>query len=70
MTLAEGTITPPTKLEPLTVRVKGEAPAEIVLGLRDEIEGSGMAFTVNVAAAEVAPPGFWTVTLTEPALAI
>lgn len=60
-----------TKFVPLTVRVKAGPPAVALVGEIVAIDGRGL-FTVNVAAADVPPPGagFVTVTLNVPAVAI
>ena len=60
------TVEPFRKFVPVTVRVKSEAPAAMLLGLRVPTVG---AWEVSVTAADVAPPfGFLTVTFKLPAL--
>ena len=60
------TVEPLRKLVPVTVSVKAEEPATAVAEDRVVIVG---APTVRVEAVEIAPPGFLTVMLSEPALA-
>ena len=60
-----------TKFVPLTVRVNAAPPAVAPVGDSEVIAGAGL-LTVNVAAAEVPPPGAGLVTVTgnDPAVAI
>jgi hypothetical protein len=55
------------KFVPITTSVNPDEPAAIVLGDNDVIVGAGFvaAVTVNVAAADVPPPGARFVTVTE-----
>jgi hypothetical protein len=57
------TVDPLRKLVPVTVMVNAAPPATAELGLSDVIAG---ALTTMFEAAEVAPPGFLTVTPTLP----
>jgi hypothetical protein len=65
------TLEPETKFDPLTVSVKAGPPALALLGEIELIAGTGL-LTVNVFAADVPPPGpgFVTVTMILPAVAI
>ena len=69
--LFQCTFEPETKLDPLTVRVKPGPPAVALLGEIELIAGTGL-LTVNVLGADVPPPGpgFVTVTMNVPAVAI
>jgi hypothetical protein len=59
-------VVPAMKLVPVTVIVVSPDPATTELGLNEVIAG---ALTVKCEAADVAPPGFWTVMLSVAAAA-
>lgn len=62
---------PETKPDPLTPRVNDEFPAVAELGLRLVIVGvADVGLIVKANAFEIVPPGFVTVTLALPAVAI
>lgn len=58
----QSTLAPETNPDPFTVSVNAGPPAVAELGLKLERDGDG-AFTLNVSAFEVRPPGFCTVML-------
>jgi hypothetical protein len=61
------TVEPLTNPDPCTVSVKAPPPAVARFGLRLVMVS---ALTVNVTPLEVPPPGFTTITVAVPALAI
>src|SRR5262249_51012211 len=63
------TMAPFTKFEPLAVSVKPGPPAVALLGEMLASDGGGLA-TVKVTAAEVPPPGVFTVMESEPGVLV
>jgi len=63
------TVSPETKLVPVTVRLNVELPAMALEGVSELVVGVG-ALTAKLLELEVVPPGVCTLTAAEPELTI
>jgi hypothetical protein len=67
--LFHSTVSPETKLVPVTVRVNPEPPAVALAGASELTVGAGAAMA-KLTELEVAPPGACTLTAAEPEVAM